>query len=193
MLMVWTMNMAHENGRSSGPSLEPLLEKIAYGDMAALEALYHATHKAVYAFALSVLKNTHDAEDVLHDCYVAVASAADSYRPQGKPLAWLLTIARNLCNQKFRDRKRTAELPEEDWQQSMAADPGLSQEDRLILEECMTILSDEELRIVTLHAVSGFKHREVAAVLDLPLPTVLSKYHRALKKLRNHLEGEETT
>lgn len=190
MLMVWTMNAAREGG--SPAELEALLEKIAYDDMTALEGLYRATHRAVYAFALSVLKNTHDAEDVLHDCYVAIASAAEGYRPQGKPLAWILTIARNLCNQKFRERKRTAEFPLEDWQQSLAADPGLSQEDRLILGECMTILTDEERQIVALHAISGFKHREIASVLALPLATVLSKYHRALKKLRNHLEGETT-
>lgn len=172
------------------PSLESLLEKISYGDMHALEELYHSTHKAVYAFALSLLKNTHDAEDVLHDCYVTISSAAGDYRPQGKPLAWILTIARNLCNMKFRERKRTTALPDEDWQQAMAANPSLSQEDRAILKECMTILSDEERQIVALHALNGFKHREVAAILNAPLATVLSKYHRALKKLRNHLEGD---
>lgn len=188
--MTLTLNQAPDDRPAGSPMLEELLEKIAGGDMASLAALYEATHRTIYAFALSVMKNTHDAEDVLHDCYVAVASAAGSYRPQGKPQAWLLTIARNLCNQKFRDHRRRAEFPEEDWQQSLAADPGLSQEDRLILEECMTILSDEERQIVVLHAVGGFKHREAAQILDLPLATVLSKYHRALKKIRNHLEGE---
>lgn len=182
-----TMTAVH---RDAG--LDACLQKIAYGDMEALAELYRRTHKAVYAFALSVLKNTHDAEDVLHDCYVAIASAAEGYRSQGKPLAWIMTIARNLCMGKFRERKKTTELPDEDWQPSMAADPGLTQEDRLILRECMTILSDTERQIVTLHAVGGFKHREIAAILELPLATVLSKYNRALKKLKKHMEGETT-
>lgn len=51
----------------------------------------------------------------------------------------------------------------------------------------MKILSDEERQIVTLYAVSGFKHREIAGFLDIPLPTVLSRYNRALKKLRKYL------
>ena len=46
-------------------------------------------------------------------------------------------------------------------------------------------------RIVLLHAVTGMKHREIAALLELPLPTVLSKYHRALKKMRSCLEGDD--
>ena len=44
---------------------------------------------------------------------------------------------------------------------------------------------------MTLHAVSGFKHREIAQMLGAPLPTVLSKYSRALKKLKHALlKGE---
>ena len=43
-----------------------------------------------------------------------------------------------------------------------------------------------------LHAVTGLKHREIAALLELPLPTVLSKYHRALKNLLLVLESMET-
>ena len=45
-------------------------------------------------------------------------------------------------------------------------------------------LNQQERQIVVLHAVSGFRHREIAQLLQLPLPTVLSKYHRALKKLK---------
>ena len=52
-------------------------------------------------------------------------------------------------------------------------------------------LGDAERRIVLLHAVTGMKHREIAALLELPLPTVLSKYHRALKKMRSCLEGDD--
>jgi RNA polymerase sigma-70 factor (ECF subfamily) len=48
----------------------------------------------------------------------------------------------------------------------------------------MEALSDTERQIVVLHAVSGFKHREIAAHLGLPLATVLSKYYRAIKKMK---------
>ena len=42
-----------------------------------------------------------------------------------------------------------------------------------------------------LHAVTGWKHREIAQLLEIPLATVLSKYRRALQKLKNTLEGGE--
>ena len=59
----------------------------------------------------------------------------------------------------------------------------------MILKACMEQLSDEERQIITLHAVSGFRHREIAAITELPLSTVLSKYHRAVKRLRKQLQN----
>ena len=62
--------------------------------------------------------------------------------------------------------------------------------DRLTLEMAMSALSPEERQIVSLHAIAGLKHRETAELMGLPLATVLSKYHRALSKLKKRLKEE---
>ena len=59
---------------------------------------------------------------------------------------------------------------------------------RLVLETVLSALGQEEREIVMLHAAAGMKHREIASLLHLPLPTVLSKYNRALKKLREAMK-----
>lgn len=177
-----------EHQEAENALLDVLLERIANGDTAALEALYRRTQTAVYGFALSVLKNAHDAEDVLHDCYVAVWDGAAQYRSQRKPMAWLITIAKNLCLGQLRAQRKTTEMPEE--LPFLSADAaGISVEDRTVLSACMQRLSDGERQIVTLHAVAGFKHREIAATLHMPLATVLSKYNRAIRKLKQHLQA----
>lgn len=177
-----------ERQEAENALLDALLERIANGDTAALEALYRRTQTAVYGFALSVLKNAHDAEDVLHDCYVAVWDGAAQYRSQHKPMAWLITIAKNLCLGQLRAQRKTTEMPEEF--PFLSADAvGISVEDRTVLSACMQRLSDGERQIVTLHAVAGFKHREIAATLHMPLATVLSKYNRAIRKLKQHLQA----
>ena len=177
-----------ERQEAENALLDALLERIANGDTAALEALYRRTQTAVYGFALSVLKNAHDAEDVLHDCYVAVWDGAAQYRSQRKPMAWLITIAKNLCLGQLRAQRKTMEMPEE--LPFLSADAaGISVEDRTVLSACMQRLSDGERQIVTLHAVAGFKHREIAAILHMPLATVLSKYNRAIRKLKQHLQA----
>ena len=168
--------------------LESLLLDMTRGDQEALAQLYHRTRTAGFGLALSYLKNRHDAEDVTQDTFVRAWENAPSYRPQGKPMAWLLTIARNLSLMKLREKDRTESLPEEDWALP-GPDDALTTEDRTVLSAAMSVLEDEEQRIVLLHAVTGLKHREIAESLSLPLSTVLSKYHRALKKLRRKLEG----
>ena len=68
---------------------------------------------------------------------------------------------------------------------------GVHPEDRALLEQALGTLEEQARRIVLLHAVTGLKHREIAQLLELPLATVLSKYHRALKKLKAQLEGDD--
>ena len=182
------INSEHGKGVVGSAELDDMLTAAARGDEKAFEALYDATRVSVYSFALSIVKNTHDAEDVMQDCYVTFFTSAAGYEPCGKPLAWILTIVRNLCFQKLRMRKLNAELPEEDNDTLLSSETALPPEDRLIIRECLDTLQPEERQIIILHAVSGFKHREIAEFLDLPLATVLSKYRRALKKLRQHLE-----
>ena len=162
--------------------MELCLSRIADGELPYLDTLYRGTAASVYALAFSILKNSHDAEDVLHDCFLHVRTSAASYERRGTPLAWILTIARNLCLMRLRQQKKTADL--EEWDAASLAAPSVSVEDRMVMQSLLTQLADDERQIVVLHAVSGFKHREIARLLGLPLSTVLSKYHRALKKLR---------
>lgn len=170
--------------------LDSYLLKIAARDSQALADLYDSTSAALYAFALSILKNSQDAEDVLHDCYLQIYSAASRYRSYGKPMAWMLAITRNLCLLKVRERQKFSDIPQEDWESYLEACERMCPEDKLVLAECMNCLSDTERQIVILHAVAGFRHREIAEILDTPLATVLSKYSRAIKKLKKYIGKE---
>ena len=170
--------------------LDKYIEGCANKDSAALSNLYEAVSSPVFAFALSLLKNQQDAEDVLHDCLINVWETAGKYKSSGKPMAWIMTICRNLSLNLLKDRSRSADIAPEDWERCLQAAEHASSEDKLFLRACMLRLSDAERRVLVLHAVSGFKHRDIAEFLDMPLPTVLSKYSRAVKKLKNIWEKE---
>ena len=173
--------------------LDDLLKSIQSGDRDALAALYHEVSSSVYSFSLSILKNVHDAEDVLQDCFIRIYQSADQYHSTGKPMAWIMTIAKNHCYKLLRQRQKTTDLSLEDWKDDPSLVTYIQSDNKLLLNYCMKLLSDQERQIVVLHAVSGFKHREIASMLGLALPTVLSKYNRAIKKLKNQLEKEDTS
>ena len=172
--------------------LERLLTGVAAGRQEALAELYHCTRTAVYGMALSYLHNAHDAQDLTQDVFVRVWDHAVQYRPGGSPMGWLLAVCRNLCLMHLRSESRHAPLSDEEWDAIPAEETGLSADERTILQKALAGLAGEERRVVLLHAVTGLKHREIAALLELPLATVLSKYHRALKKMRSFLEGDDT-
>ena len=191
--MMLVLGAMAQEARAANPSeeLEELLSGIAAGSREDLAELYRRTRAAVYGLALSYLKNGAEAEDVAQDTFVKVWAAAPSYRPQGKPMAWLLTIARNLALGRLRTAARIQDLSEAQWSAFSIESDTLTADDRTVLGAALGRLSDEERHIVVLHAVCGLKHREIAQFLDLALPTVLSKYHRSLKKLKTILEGDD--
>lgn len=178
--------LSTDEKKKSNETIEQLLSQIASGDNSAFEALYVQTKADVYGFVLSYLKDVHSAEDILQDTFVKIFHAASSYVPCGKPMAWILTIAKNLSLMKLREKSRFGQMP--DYEEESVESHHEKIEIGSVLSLAMEVLSREESSIVTMHAVSGLKHREIAQILDLPLSTVLSKYNRALKKLKHELK-----
>ena len=168
--------------------IESLLMRLAEGDGGAMEPLYTAIRPGVYAYALTLTRSVQDAEDVLQDTFLRICEAVGRYRPNGRPMPWVLTITKNLALTKLREHGRADMLPYEDWEQLTAHLPRVTAEDRLVLYGALYRLTAAERQIIALHVVSGFLHRECAAMLRLPLSTVLSKYNRAIRKLKQALE-----
>lgn len=164
--------------------IEALLEGIAAGDAQAFETLYQHTRTAVYAFALSICRNVHDAEDVTQQTYLRVLHAAPRYSPQGKPMAWMLTIVKRLSLSKLRETERQAPAAQTDWEAVLCEHERLTAEDRITIRDLIQTLNERERQIVLLRAAGGLKHREIAELLALPLSTVLSSYQRSIQKLR---------
>ena len=175
--------MADDSARSR--RLEEYLKEIADDNMASLRLLYEETSAGVYSFTLSMLKNREDAEDAMQDVYLSIHRSAHLYTPMGRPMEWIMTVTKNICISKLRARNKLKPLSDED---KPIAFPDISQsEDRMLLNEALKILTDEERKVIILKTVAQLKHREIATVLGIPQATVRSKYRRALKKLKQYL------
>ena len=98
---------------------EDLLHRIAQGDMEALRCLYDIAGYAVFGFALSMLKNKQDAEDILQDTFLKIRSAAHLYQPRGTPMAWILTMTRNFCLMKLREKQKNQAIEEKMMENTM--------------------------------------------------------------------------
>lgn len=186
--MITFLLAMEESTSAKRPIDEAWISQIAAGDMDALRRLYDAVGDKVYGFSLSLVRNPQDAEDVLQETFVRIHAHAKEYRPQGKPLAWIFTIARHLAMDKRRQQSRTQPLVDPADAVDLSAIERT--EHRILLDSLLNHLSEEDRQILILHAVVGMKHREIASVMDRPLNTVLSRYRRALNRLRSIIKEE---
>ena len=168
--------------------LETLLSKMANGNKEAFKDFYKLTNTSVYAFSLSILKSIPDAEDITQTIYLNLFSNARKYKSKGKPMAWILTIVKNLCYDKIRKDSHTEHLQDfQDYKTNITTYSTI--DNKLLAEACLNILPEEERNILILHIVSGLKFREISELLLIPIGTITSKYNRALQKIKNHIQG----
>ena len=163
---------------------EELFSKIEYGDEKAFEELYYLTYKPLYAFVLSLTLNKEDAEDILQETYLKVRGACHLYQKQGNPMAWMMKIAKNLYLMKLRKENKVQPAALEDYHELVASDQISAIEDRVLLEEMFQAISREDRDIIIMHVMMGMKHKEIAKIVQMPIGTVLSRYHRAMKLLK---------
>ena len=88
------------------------LERIAMNDIEAFNELYNLINNNIYSFALSILKNNEDALDVTQDVFITIYHNAFKYQNQNKPMAWILTITKNIAYNKIKSNKKTINVDE---------------------------------------------------------------------------------
>jgi RNA polymerase sigma-70 factor (ECF subfamily) len=169
--------------------LDLLMKKISYGDEDAFGELYGLTKDKVFYTALSIVRDRGIAEDVMQETYIKVRRNVNGYKEKTNPLNWITSIARNTAINEYNRRKRESSVdPEESEYLFGTEDANIESSDTV--KYMMKFLSMDERQIVTMHAVSGFKHSEIAEITDKPLGTVLWMYQKALKKLKKALKEE---
>ncbi len=182
MIVIYALTT--EECQNKNAQVEKTLAAISSGDTASMGVLYDLIKTDVFAYALSKLGNKQDADDVMQDTFVQIYKHAKQYTPKGKPMAWIIKIELNLIRRHFQLKQRTVNFDESFENMSTGEDFEQGVINNSFLQQLMKTLNDEEREVITLHVVSGFKHREIATLLQKPLSTVLSKYNRAIKKLQ---------
>ena len=160
---------------------DKLLKRIATGDDDAFEELYILTRKGIYSFLYSYFHNHADTEDGVQTVYLKIKQNILQYNRGTNGSAWMLQIAKNYALSSIK-RRRPSEVYEE------LTIPVSDNYSGGLIETMQRTLSEEEQRIMVLHIVWGYKHREIAILLNCPTGTITSKYKRSLKKMRDALK-----
>ncbi len=164
-----------------------LIRRIKRREQAALTALYARYGGPVYSFALRVLQNAAQAEEVTQDIFLRVWERADQWDPaKGKLSSWLLTMTRYAAIDRIRRENRRPPLaePELDDLPQLVANPDRNADDGRILRNLLQQLPPEQSQLIQLAFFGGMSHSELAESLQIPLGTVKTRIRLGLQKLR---------
>ncbi|MHB8859836.1 MAG: RNA polymerase sigma factor [Thermoleophilia bacterium] len=187
------------------PTDDELIAEIRQGKAEALETLVSRYETRVYNLSYKMLGNKQDAEDVLQDTFLNVVRSLDSFRSRSSFSTWLYRVATNAALTKLRQRSRRDKSESEfldevysikdaahaesrlvDWS-DRPAQQLLDDEAKRVMEEAIEELPEIYRVVFVLRDVQGLPATEVAEVLDLSVPAVKSRLHRARLFLRNRL------
>lgn len=175
---------------------EALYERLLQGDLGAFDRLYERHERHLLGFIRKHLSDPQEAEDALHDAFMAVLRESEAGRSAASFKAWLFQVARNLCLNRLRSRQRAARAIEAAAQVDAPVDAGphhpqhaLEQrETSEALRHAVARLPSGLAELYQLRA-GGMSYEELAQVLAVPLGTVKSRMHDMLRRLREEMQA----
>ena len=167
--------------------LERKIAELKAGDSRAFDYIYEHTNHSVYFSILYIVRDKMYAEDLLQETYVRAMRALDSYAAGTNFIGWLTVIGKNLARNHLKRAKREVST---DFDADAYKYGSAETELPYIFDLAAKILAEDEYEILMLCQVAGYKRREAAQMLGMPVGTVTWKNNEALKKLRNYLQKE---
>jgi RNA polymerase sigma-70 factor (ECF subfamily) len=162
------------------------------GDLRAYERLYAIHGARMKNLARNVLGSTADAEDAVQETFLKVQRSVASFRGQSSFVTWTYRILINTCYDARRSRLRKKEVTTDDDTEEMPRmeprAPGAHPSLRMALERALRKLTRHQRDVFLLYEVEGFRHAEIAGMLEITEAASKNTLFQAKKNLREMLE-----
>ncbi len=163
------------------------IKRIAKGEKKALEELFLLYKEKVFRMALAVSGDRFLSEDVVQETFLRVQQNAKSYQFRNSEREWIMTIAHNIAIDILRKRKKEI-AQEEIISHREIPDVVTDCDNDAGFLQLIEPLNELDKQIVSLHLISGLKHRETAHILNMSVSAVKKRYERAIKRIAHEME-----
>ena len=169
-----------------------LVHAARQGDVLAFDNLFYRYRDGIYRLGLAITKDPSAAEEIVVDTFARAHRAIERLEPDDSLRPWLYRVAVNLSYNR-RPRKGVTFSSLDDGTLDIAAEgesPGEAAERaerRRVVLECVDTLGPKHKIVVVLHYLNGLNLAEIAEIVEVPVGTVKSRLHYALRKLRVQL------
>jgi len=158
-----------------------------------IRRIIHEFYQPVYRYAFRLTGSAADAEDLVQETFLMAHAHGDQLRDEAKARAWLFGILRGCVGKYFRRRRPTPagnlELDLDRLPEAPAAEP-LDQEQ---LQTALNELPEDFKVVLLMFYFEELSYQEIAATLELPIGTVMSRLARAKTHLRRKINPDESS
>ena len=165
-----------------------IIELCREGDVKAQFLLYKQYSKSMYNIAIRFLNNKMDAEDVLQESFLTAYEKINDLSGINSFGAWLKRIVINNCITILRKKKIRFEDISDYKLEQVDDEDGIYELDPVVVHKAIKRLPDGGRTVLVLHALEGYKHREIAEMMGISESTSRTQYKRALGLLNNSLK-----
>ena len=162
------------------------------GDLHAYERLYDLQGTRMKNLARNLLGNALDAEDAVQETFLKIQRSIESFRGESSFVSWTFRILVNTCHDARRSRLRKKEIASDSAEETPYPEPHAPASHptlRLALERALAALTAHQRDVFLLYEVEGFRHAEIAAMLDLTETASKNTLFQAKKNLRRMLDA----
>jgi RNA polymerase sigma-70 factor (ECF subfamily) len=169
-----------------------LLELIKKGDLSAFRQLYENYKDRVYHTCLRIIGDVQDAEDAVQETFINIYQNLKQFRQQSSLSTWIYKISAHVAVYKARKKKRFfrafSQPPPADTDVGSIHPPVIDDD---TLQNALNRLPLKFRTCFVLHVIEDLSYSEIAAILQIPLGTVMSRLNTARQKLKESLSSFE--
>ncbi len=197
--------MAFTQDKESKAIEEDLVRKFQGGDLEAFDKLAEIYQKKIYGLSFNLTRNQMDAQDVTQEVLLTIYRKVHTFQGKSAFSSWVYRVTLNATYMKLRSKKKDPKISIEDmlpsfnssgYQQEKIQDWSENTESLLFTNETKSVikkavdqLPEKEKVVFMLRDVEGLSTEKVGEILDLTIPAVKSRLHRARLFLRKKLSG----
>jgi len=166
------------------------------GDLRAYERLFAMQGARMKNLARNLLGNPLDAEDAVQDTFLKVQRSIGSFRGQSSFVTWTFRILVNTCHDARRKRNRKKEVANEDLGETPVVEPRAAVSHpslKMALERALADLTRHQRDVFLLYEVEGFRHSEIASMLEITEAASKNTLFQAKKNLRSMLAPPQSS
>ncbi len=171
-------------------SINKAVERFIKGDAKAFDYIYDKTYKVVYFVIYGIVKNRTHTLDLVQETYLKAFKNLSASFVADNFVAWITTMAKNIAINEYNRLKReklTDFVAENNYIES---DFRMPDEDSFgLIKLAQEKLDETDYKIVVMCVISGYRRREVAEILGMPISTVSYRLQSALDTLKKNLQG----